>query len=260
MKLRVADILAGIGVATIILPLMVVAVASLDPRGLTGNLLLPGITLKWYQSFFAFQPFITGVYLSVTLGALATVLSIGFALPASIVIARRKFRGREFLNTIFLSPLVIPGVVSGSAFLFFFYSIGLRNSFSNLVLAHTILTIPFAIRVLTSSLIGLDRSIEEAAMNLGADELRTFLRITLPQMKTGLVATTVFTLAASFQDVDTSIFLAIGTTKTFPIVLLSYLRQGFDPTVAAGSTLIVGWTFLLILILDRTLGLKTILS
>src|SRR5438445_1533682 len=152
--------------AVLFFPPLVTVLTSLDPRGLVGNLLIPGVSFRWYESFFAFEPFVTGLYTSVQLALTASILAIAFSLPASLMLARRKFRGSVFLSTLFLSPLVVPGVVTGAALLFFFFSHGLRNSLANLILAHTILVIPFAIRVLTSSLIGLDPSVEEAAMSL----------------------------------------------------------------------------------------------
>jgi putative spermidine/putrescine transport system permease protein len=131
----------------------------------------------------------------------------------------------------------------------------MRDSFTNLAIAHTVITVPYAVRMLTSSLIGLDISVEEAAMNLGANELTTFIRITLPSLKPGIAASVIFTLATSFQNVDTSVFLTTGL-PLFPTALLSYLRGNFDPTIAAGSTLVITASFLMIFALDRAVGLK----
>jgi len=135
----------------------------------------------------------------------------------------------------------VPSVVIGTALYIAFVEIEivtelpLTGSLIGLVLAHVLVTIPWTVRLLTASLLGFDRTIEEAAMNLGADRWRTLIRITLPVIRPAVVAAALFSFVVSFGNLEISLFLVGPGETTLPIAILQYLEWKIDPTVAAVS-------------------------
>jgi putative spermidine/putrescine transport system permease protein len=126
----------------------------------------------------------------------------------------------------------------------------------NLILGHVIITIPYVIRTVTAVLTRFDRSIEEAAMNLGANSIQTFFKITLPIIKPGVVAGAVFAFIMSFDNFAVSIFLSGPRTETLPIVIFMHLRYEIDPTISALSTILIGGVTVLVFFLERFVRLE----
>jgi len=186
-------------------------------------------------------------------------------IPASLVLARRRFRGRETLNTLLLLPLVVPGIVAGTAIYVFQIEVEiatelpLLGSLVGLVLAHIMITIPWTVRLLTASLAGVDRSIEEAALNLGATPLKTFWRVTLPAIKPGIVAAALFSFIVSFGNLEMTLFLVAPGQTTLPIAILQYLQWRIDPTIAAVSLLQIALIAAGMLVTDRYVKLTRVL-
>ena len=185
--------------------------------------------------------------------------------PASLVLARWRFVGREALNTLLLLPLVVPGIVAGTAIYVFQIEVEiatgwpLLGSLAGLVLAHIMITIPWTVRLLTASLSGFDRSLEEAAMNLGATQLQAFLRITLPVIKPGVVAAALFGFIISFGNLEMTLFLVAPGQTTLPIAILQYLEWRIDPTIAAVSLLQIALIGAGMLLTDRYVKLTRVL-
>ena len=238
----------------ILSPIIVVTLYSfsLEP---TSVLPIKGLTLKWYMIFLSKNQFIDSLGMSLLLGVFATAVSLPIGILAAYAIARYEFKGREFLNVFFLSPVLVPGVLMGISLIMYFNSVGIYNSFTRLIIAHTIITLPYVIRGMLPGFYTFDRSVEEAAMNLGADPVKTFFSVTLPIIKPSIVASTIFAFAQSFGNLSITIFLADPKTYTLPIQVFSWLYMQQNPTIAAGSTLIILMTIALILITDRIVGL-----
>ena len=154
---------------------------------------------------------------------------------------RAELRFREALNTLLLSPLMVPGIVTGTALYLFFVDVEmatelpLKGSISGLVLGHILITIPWTVRLIAANLVGVDRAIEEAAMNLGANRLQTLLKVTLPLIRPGVVAAALFSFVVSFGNLELSLFLVGPGVTTLPIAILQYLEWKIDPTIAAVS-------------------------
>jgi putative spermidine/putrescine transport system permease protein len=140
-----------------------------------------------------------------------------------------------------MSPLIVPSIVIGTALFIAFVELEIatdlpiNGSVVGLALAHILVTIPWTVRLLTASLVGFDRTIEEAAMNLGADRWRTLIRITLPVIRPAVVAAALFSFVVSFGNLEISLFLVGPGQTTLPIAILQYLEWKIDPTVAAVS-------------------------
>jgi putative spermidine/putrescine transport system permease protein len=177
---------------------------------------------------------------------------------------RGRFPGRETLNAFLLSPLIVPGIVAGTAIYIAFVQIelwsGLRviATLPGFVLAHVALTIPWTVRLVSASLMGVDRSIEEAAANLGARPLTTFRRVTLPMIRPGLVAAGIFSFIVSFTDLEMSLFLVGPGRSTLQIAMLQYLEWKFDPTVAAVSVVQIALIGMGLVVTDRFVKLSKV--
>ncbi|HEY1326727.1 MAG TPA: ABC transporter permease [Casimicrobiaceae bacterium] len=255
---------AAFGYAVILTPLVFVCWLSFFSNEIV-TFPPQGYTLRWYAHVFDQNNFVSGFVTSLQVGVAAMVGGLLVGIPASLVLARRRFVGREALSTLLLLPLVVPGVVAGTAIYVFQIEVEiatewpLLGSLAGLVLAHIMITIPWTVRLITASLGGVDRSIEEAAQNLGATPLRTFLRVTLPAIKPGIVAAALFSFIVSFGNLEMTLFLVAPGRTTLPIAILQYLEWRIDPTIAAVSLLQIALIAAGMLITDRYVKLTRVL-
>jgi putative spermidine/putrescine transport system permease protein len=154
-------------------------------------------------------------------------------------------------------PLIVPGIVLGIALYVFHVETEIATgwpilgSLAGLVAGHVLIAIPWTVRLITASLIGMDRAVEEAAQSLGADRLTTFRRITLPAILPGVVAAALFGFIASFGNLEMSLFLVGPGRTTLPIAILQYLEWKIDPTIAAVSVLQILFIGSAMLLTDR---------
>jgi len=253
-----------IGYAVIVAPLVFVSwlaffrneVVSFPPEG---------YTLRWFGNILDQNNFVDGFLTSLQVGLVAMVAGLAIGVPASLAIARRRFPGRETINTLLLLPLVVPGVVAGAAIYVFQVEVEVATglplvaALPGLVLAHVMITIPWTVRLVGASLAGLDPSTEEAAMNLGAGPVTTFRRVTLPTIRSGLVAAALFSFIVSFGNLEMSLFLIGPGRTTLPIAILQYLEWRIDPTIAAVSVLQIVLIGSAMLLTDRYVKLAQVI-
>lgn len=224
----------------------------------------PGYTWRWFEAAARNNAFLSGFFTSFHVAALAAALGVLCATAASLALVRGRFPGRGALNSLLLSPLMVPNIVLGTALYVFYIAVTdstgleLTRGTTGLVLAHLLLTVPWSIRLISANLIGVDRSIEEAAANLGASPLQVFLRITLPQMRSGLIAAALFSFIISFENLELSLLLVEPGVTTLPIAIMQYLEFNMDPTIAAVSTAQIVVIAGLLVITDRFVKLSRI--
>jgi putative spermidine/putrescine transport system permease protein len=179
------------------------------------------------------------------------------SVTAALCLARDRFRDREALNNLLLLALVIPGIVLGIALYVFHVEteintgLPILGSLLGLVSGHVLIVIPWTVRLVTASLAGFNRTLEEAAQNLGADRWTTFRRITLPGILPGIVAAAMFSFVSSFGNLELSLFLVGPGRTTLPIAILQYLEWKIDPTIAAVSVVQIALIAAAMLITDR---------
>jgi len=240
----------------LVVPHLIVVVTSVDPSP-AGVFPPRGVTLKWYANAFARPAFREAFGLSVLVAALTAALSVTIGTMASLLVVRHRFPGRALLTTLLQSPMMIPEVVLGLGFLILFARWRIYLSVANLVVAHVVITLPFALRVVSASLYSVGPSIEEAAQVLGAGPLTTFARITLPVIKQGMLAAAIFSFVVSFDNFTVSAFLVSGR-GTLPVEIYSYIRTGSDPTIAAISAVLIALSVLVVLGVERVVGFEGI--
>ena len=235
-------------------PVAVVVLTSLNPGQ---YLQLPprGLSLRWYAAALVpdwLEPFRVSLTLAMATSVTATVLG----LPAAFALVRHRFPGRDAVNALLLSPISLPAIVSGVAILQFLSLAGLQGlvGFNALLLSHVALTVPYAIRTIAISLHGFDRSLELAAMNLGATPWRVLRSVTLPLIKPGLFAGMVFAFIVSFNNVPLSLFLVRPGMITLPIRILNYLEFRYDPSLAAVNMLSLAVILLIVAVAERAAG------
>ena len=255
---------AGLGYTVIVAPIVFVCwlaffaneVVSFPPQG---------YTLRWFSHILDQNNFVSGFFTSLQVGVAAMTGGLVLGVPASLVLARRRFPGREALNTLLILPLVVPGVVAGTSIYVFQVEaelatgLPLLGSVAGLVLAHVMITIPWTVRLISASLAGFDRSIEEAALNLGATPLKAFLRVTLPVIRPGMVAAALFSFIISFGNLEMTLFLIAPGVTTLPIAILQYLQWRIDPTICAVALLQIVLIGVGMLITDRYVKLTRVL-
>jgi putative spermidine/putrescine transport system permease protein len=221
-----------------------------------------GYTLRWFTSAWSIAAFRDGFLLSIQVGLVATLGALLVGVPAAILIGRYRFPGREALLTLLMSPLIVPAIVAGTAVYLAFirFEIGtdiqIAGTMPGLVGAHTVIAIPWTLRLVLASLLGADRSIEEAALNLGATPAIAFATVVLPVIKPGIVAGGLFAFVISFIDLEKSIFLVGPGRTTLPIAIVQYLEWNLDPTICAVATIQIGLIGALLLISDRFVKLS----
>lgn len=245
-------------VGFILAPILIVCVVAFTPEGFL-SIPTAEFSLRWFRAIARYPEFIDAFWNSVWLAALSSALAVGFSVPAALAIARHRFRGREALTALFLSPLMIPHVVLGIAFLRFFTQIGLGGTFVGLVLSHIVIVLPFALRLVLASAIGMDRAIENAAISLGADDLVVFRRVTLPLILPGLASGWALAFIQSFDEVTMTVFIASPATVTLPVRMFLYIQDNIDPLVTSVSACVIAITVVFLVVLDRIYGLERLL-
>ena len=245
-------------VAFMLAPLVVVCLVAFTP---TDTLQVPwgDYSLRWFRAVFAHGDMVQSFWNSLGVALVAATLAVLLAIPAGLAIARLDFPGRQALNGLLMSPLIVPHLVLGVAMLRLFALLGVRGSSMWLTLAHVVIITPYALRLMVSALAGSDRSIEQAAQSLGASRWTTFRRIMLPLMLPGITGGWMLACINSFDEVTMSIFITSPQTVTLPVRMYMLATESIDPMLAAVSALIVGLTAAVMLLLDRLYGLDKVL-
>jgi putative spermidine/putrescine transport system permease protein len=216
-----------------------------------------GYTVSWFGKAWSLAAFRDGFILSFQIAVGASVLALCLGVPAALAIARRQFRGRTLINTMLMSPLMIPAIVAGTAIYLFYVEVQIRSDVQfaatvyGLTFAHTLIAIPWVLRLLVASLSGMDPAIEEASLSLGASRITTFFRITMPAIRPGITAGVLFGFIASFGDLEKSLLLVGPGRITLPIAMINYLEYRTDPTIMAVATIQILVIAVALIVSDR---------
>ncbi len=225
-----------------------------------------GYTWKWYVNAWEKRQFSRGFMNSLQLALVSTTIGVTFGTAAAYALVRANFPGKAAVSALLMGPLAIPGVVLGTGLYVFFVQIDNAFDFQivatlpGLIAAHVLLTVPWTVRLVVASLQGLHPAAEEAAANLGARPWTVFCRVTLPMMRAGVVAGTLFSFIQSFENLELTLLLVGPGRSTLPVEMLNYLEFRVDPTLAAVATVQIVLIGALMLITDRFVNLSRIVS
>jgi putative spermidine/putrescine transport system permease protein len=240
-------------------PLVMVVLVSFTAKGYIA-LPFDGASFRWYRAILEATDFIDAFKRSMGLAATAATLATAMAVPAGMAIAWHRFKGREALVGLLLSPLMVPNIVLGIALLRFLTQIGGSSTLWGLTAAHTVIVMPYVLRLVVAAATGFDRTIAQAAETLGASGWTVFRRIELPLILPGVAGGWLIAFINSFDELTMSIFVASASTETLPVKMYNHIANTIDPLLASVSTVLILLTVVLMVALDRFYGLDRILS
>ena len=235
-------------------PLVIVLGASFSD---TSFLTFPprGLTLHWYQNAFDISAFQRTAVISFLLATCGTALSMLIGIPAAYALARYRVQLPRFLGNVYVLPILIPEIVLGFSLMKSLAMGAGLPIIPALLVGHSLLVLPYCVRVVGASLNAFDFSIEDAAVSLGCPRWKAFFTVVLPNIRAGIIAGFILAFITSLNDVSVSIFLTGPGVSTLPIQLLAHMEQFFDPTIASVSVLLMGVTVAVMAVVERTLGL-----
>ena len=241
--------------AFLLAPIAIVLVFALNP---TPYISFPpvGVTLRWFVKFFETADFMRSLWLSLWIAACVLVLSVVVGGACALALARGNLPGRSFLTAFFMSPLMLPAILTGLALFQSYLLAGIGRPVWGLIMAHTLIAVPYVLRTTLAVLYNFDHRIEEAAAALGASPARVFFEVTLPLIRPGVFAGGVFAFIVSFDQFPVSLFLVVPKGETLPVVLFNYMKFDLDGAIAAASMVSILLALSVVLVLERLIGLK----
>jgi putative spermidine/putrescine transport system permease protein len=229
---------SGLVLAFLVLPILVILPLSLTPSAF---LTLPegSLSLRWYHALFESAAWGRAFRNSLAVAAATTIVATPLGTIAALGLASLRGRTRAVLLALVSAPLVVPGIIVAVSLYFLFAPLGLANSFAGLVLAHTLLAVPFVVLAVLAALEGFDFALLRAGASLGAPPHIVVMRILVPLIAPGFGAGMVFAFMTSFDETIAALFLAGPEQRTLPIQMFEGLREQVSPTIAAAASLLV---------------------
>lgn len=248
-------LLAGISIVLLLAPTVIVLIVSFTSDY---SLRFPptGFSLQWYAALTEDAALKLAAWNSFKIAIATTLVSVVLGVAAALSIARSRTLSAQALDQLFMSPLVLPALAFALAALMFFSVMGFPISTTSLVIGHTIVCIPYVIRNTVAALHQLDPALLECSASLGASRSYTFRRITLPLIRPGILAGAFICFMSSFDNVPVSLFLRDAATDMLPIRMWQNLENSLDVTIAAVSGVLIAFTIVLMLLMERLTGLS----
>ena len=260
-------IICGIIFTFLITPILVVMPLSFNAQDFftfTPEMLQfdpEGYSLKHYKDFFTNNEWQRSFKNSLLIAPVATLVSVSLGTLAAIGLSQSHVPFKRAITAILISPMIVPLIISATG-MFFFYShvgnfledrIGLDKNFVGyvkVILAHSVLGIPFVIITVTATLVGFDKSLTRAAANMGADPVKTFFKIQMPLILPGVISGGLFTFITSFDEVVVVMFVGSTNQKTLPWQMFTGLREQISPTILAVATILIAISSALLVTLE----------
>ena len=205
-----------------------------------------GFSFEWYGQLLSDPTILQAFRTSLTVGVAATAIATVIGTMTAIALARHSFRGRTFADSAIYMATVMPEIVVGVSLLVFFVAVRLELGITTIVIAHVAFTVSFVTIVVRARLAGMDRSVEEAAQDLGATPVQTFFRVTLPLILPGVMAGALLAFTLSFDDFVITFFVSGVGSSTLPLKIYSMIKFGVSPVINALSTVVLVATLVFI--------------
>jgi len=236
-------------------PLVIVIGASLSD---TGYLTFPpeGLTLTWFERIFEISAFRRTMVTSFQIAFLSTACALAIGIPAAYALNRYRVGLPSWLSTVYVLPVLIPEIVLGFSLLRSVQVGAGLPVWPTLLIGHTLIVLPYAVRVVSASLAAFDFSTEDAAVSLGCPRWRAFFVVVLPNVRAGVIAAFILAFITSINDVSVALFLTGPGISTLPIQILAHVEQFFDPVIASVSVLLMLLTVAVMAVVEMTLGLS----
>jgi spermidine/putrescine transport system permease protein len=241
------NLYAGLVLVYLMAPIAIILLFSFNDTKSRFNFVWQGFTLKHWKDPFGVPSLVDAMKVSLEIATLSTVIATTLGTMMALALVRYEFRGRGATNLFIFLPLASPEVVLGASLLSMFLSIGFNTGFTTILIAHVMFNISFVVVTVRSRLIGFDRSLEEAAQDLGASRFQTFMRVTLPLIMPGVLAAALLAFALSIDDFVITNFNA-GSTVTYPLFIWGAARIAIPPQVNVMAALIFLFTLVAMLL------------
>ena len=245
--------------AFVLLPAFVVTLAAFNGRAI---LSFPpeSWSWRWFVKAIEYEDFQGGFRNGLIVTAWASSIALVAGAAFALALERYDFRGKRTLETVVLSPLMVPHFTVGLGFLILAAQLDLARGYSVIVACHVVLILPFVLRSVYVSLRNLDPRLELAAASLGAPPHRVLATVTLPLLLPGLVGGWLFAAIISFNEFTASLFVTVQRTQTLPVALYNYVREYADPSMAAVSVMYIAVTAVVLITANAFLGLGKVLN
>ena len=213
---------------------------------------IPSFSLRWFERLFTAKAWEMSIINSLIMAFGATTMATVLGTLAALGLRRRGLPFRGLVNSLFILPMVVPAVVLGVGMQMFMQKLGLTSSYTGVVIAHTVLAVPFVVISVSGSLAGINPKIELAAASLGASPLTVLLTTTLPLALPGVLSGAVLAFATSLDEVVLTLFIAGSGQRTLALQMFSSIRENISPEIAAAAflfivgTLLIGLTLMLV--------------
>lgn len=243
----------------LVAPIFFVVWVSFTPN--TGfSLTFAAPSLQWYKRLLADGDFINSFATSVTLGTAVTAASLFLGTMAAYSLSTFRIPFASAIKGILAAPLMIPGVAFGIGLTQLFAGMGLTSGFTTLFIGHLLFTTPFVMRAVGASLSVVDRNVERAAIDLGASPFRAFITVTVPMLRSGMIAGGFFAFLNSFDELTISLFLSGLSIVPLPVRVFTYIDTVMEPTVAAASVFLIITSIIFMVVVERAVGLDRIMT
>lgn len=209
-----------------------------------------GFSLRWYETFFSTPAWTNSLWLSFRVGLGTMVVATVLGVLASVGLVRGEFPGKDALQAFLISPLIVPHIIVALAMYYFYSAAKLVGNPWSLLISHICVATPIVVVIVSATLQDFNRTLEQAAQILGATPIQTFLRITLPIVRPGIITGALFSFIISFDEVVIAAFIGGYRAATLPKRMFDNVRDQQDPTIAAISTLLVVLSIVLLLALS----------
>jgi putative spermidine/putrescine transport system permease protein len=207
---------------------------------------MPGLSLRWYEDFFFSDRWQIALKNSVIIAVSVTIISTSLGTLAAVGLSRARFPLRPAVMAVLISPMVVPVAITAAGVYFFYAVVGLTNSYTGVILAHTALATPFVVITVTATLIGFDQTLARAAASLGASPLRVFFKVVLPLILPGVISGALFAFVTSWDEVVVLLFIAGPEQRTLPKQMFSGIREQISPTITAAATLLILFSIIML--------------
>ncbi|MGM9916858.1 ABC transporter permease subunit [Anaerotignum sp.] len=198
-----------------------------------------GFTTQWYAKMFSNSALISSLWYSIIIAILSTIISVFIGTIGALGLKKYEFKGKKAINNMLYIPIIVPEIVLAVALLIIFMKVGVSLGMGSILIGHCTFCIPYAVVTIKGRISGDNDTLEEASMDLGANRIQTFLRVTLPTIFPGVMSAAFLSFTLSFDDVVMSNMLAGARQSTLPVLILSMNKSGITPDVNALTTIMV---------------------
>jgi spermidine/putrescine transport system permease protein len=203
------------------------------------NIVWTGFTLEWYAALWRDSVLVRATKNSLIVATATTIFSVVLGTAGAWLLNRFRYRGANFLETLVFLPMIVPEVILGVSLLILFVTIGLQLGYTTIVISHVTFCFPFVMAAVQARLAGLDPSLEEAALDLGATPLQAFTKVIVPYLMPAIVSGALMSFTLSLDELIVTYFTASAATRTLPLEIFGRVKKGLDPSLNAVSTVFI---------------------